>query len=397
MPTLAPANRVAITNKEKAFFSPFNHGRIIQMVKAGRDPKLLQEIPPVYLNLDITTRCNYECKLCIDRMGSDGSIIKPLDMDWNIVQNLLEYAKEKKLRGFIVQGKEPLIYPQIDEFLRTCASYNLALRLVTNGSQIVHHADALIAAFQQIESTIRISINADEAHYAQFTQGSTNKLATVLKGIEQLSRGGAKRVIVATVVFGRSFVSRGLGSNINQLEEIVSKAASAGAMALFFLPGRDPTTKEMVPFEEDELSTLEGFLPERKGMKIIMGGRFRIEEGMPARLQKKDYVPCPTGLLRVVVGSDGTIFQCTEHRGSKEAIIGEISPSLRFADVWHSEERAKRQRQFNPKIQCRDITCDRYGINTTVEAARRGYEEFGCPSIIRHILLDEEVHANPFF
>jgi len=387
-----------ITPKEKAFFSPANHKRVTQIIKAGKCVNCLKDIPPVYLNVDITWRCNFDCIGCIDG-GVVGrkEIVKDtsLDMDWNLATDLLNYAKGYKLLGFIVQGGEPLLYPQIDKFLDTCAEAQLVLRLVTNGSQLMHHLEHLIPAFKIPKSVIRVSVDADVGHYSAFTRVHSNA-HDVLKGIEELAKASA-HIIVGTVVFGRNIERKGLVANFNQIKEIYKSVSEAGAQTVILLPGRDPQTKEMVPFEKDELDFLDGISHFQGNTKVVLGGRFVVEKEIPACDQVKNYIPCPTALLRIVVGSDGRLFNCTEHRGARDAEIGRVSPRAPFRKVWHSEQRVRRQLQFDPRVHCSRITCDRHGINTTAETARRGYAEFGCSSIIRHVLLDHDESAEAFF
>jgi MoaA/NifB/PqqE/SkfB family radical SAM enzyme len=387
-----------ITPKEKAFFSPANHERVTQIIKAGRCVNCLKDVPPVYLNIDITWRCNYNCIGCIDGgvVGRE-EIVKDTcrDMSWEMARDLLDYARRYNLLGFIIQGGEPLLYPHIDDFLGCCAQQNLILRLVTNGSQLTRHLEYLIPAFRVPKSVIRVSINANAAHYVAFTRVQAD-LGDVLKGIEELSKASA-HIVVGTVVFGKNIEKKGITANIGQIEDIFSGVSAAGAQAFVLLPGRHPQTKEMVPFEKNELDFLHE-LSSRKGTtKVILGGRFVVEKEIPACDQVKNYIPCPTALLRIVVGSDGRLFNCTEHRGEPDAEIGRISRLASFLEVWHSEQRVRRQLQFDPREHCSKITCDRHGINATVETARRGYEEFGVPSIIRHVLLDNDESVETFF
>lgn len=133
--------------------------------------------------------------------------------------------------------------------------------------------------------------------------------------------------------------------------------------------------------------------------QMIQAGRDpQLLSRIPASAQNKDYAPCPASLLRVAVGSNGNLYSCTEHKGDERALVGKIAPPERsFSSVWHSIDRVKKQLAFDPKRECASITCDRYGINSTIEAARAGYEKFGCPSIIAHLLQDHDYTSDLFF
>ena len=389
-----------ITAKEQVAFSPRYHSRIEQIVRAGRDVSALSSIAPAFLNVDVTWRCNYDCKGCIDggvvgreKVVSGGK----LDMPWNMAEDLLDYARKEKLIGFIIQGGEPLLYPRIDDFLFKSAEQSFALRLVTNGSCIAEHVDPLSSVFgRETASFLRVSINADQDHYPLFTGNPTASLTTVLNGMEMLATNGA-RVNVSTVFFNEACGKNGMFSNSDQIRNIVEAAEKAGASSLKILPGRDPNSKASAPLsgkEQDMLEELEG----RDGpMKIVLARRFEMERTAPACKQNKDFWICPTGLLRTLVGSDGTLYNCTDHRGEPEAAIGQINPPQKpFSAVWHSIKRVQRQRTFSPAHSCKDITCDRYGVNTTLSLATEGYHRYQSTSALAHILNQLDIQVDPF-
>ena len=146
------------------------------------------------------------------------------------------------------------------------------------------------------------------------------------------------------------------------------------------------------------MEVVDGLPGEIGGTKVVKADRHQLERQMPAAAQNKDYSPCPASLLRVVVGSNGNLYSCTEHIGDERAIVGRIAPpEVTFSSVWHSIDRVKRQLAFDPRRECASITCDRYGINSTIDTARDGYAKFGCPSIIAHLLKDHDYTSDLFF
>jgi MoaA/NifB/PqqE/SkfB family radical SAM enzyme len=386
-----------ITTKVRSFFANSNRLRLYNLIIANKDPKLLQYIPPAYLNLDITWRCNFNCIGCIDGGVVGRESNRKLDMDWSMVQDLLKYAKENDLRGFIVQGGEPLLYPKIDKFLHACAELNLAVRLVTNGSKIFRHRDAIIAALQHHGSSIRVSINADTAHFPSFT-GSKVGLDKIFAGIKELTGAGATGVTAGTVVFGKQFEDLGMPSNISQLDEIAARAAAAGIERLFFLPARDPLTKGIKLLTPNELSVLYALRQNWENrMQISLGDRFYSWFELPSRRHRLDLTPCSIGLLRTVVGSDGKLFICTDHRGEEAAVIGDISQGKTFAQVWHSEERVMKQIRFSPETHCRNITCDKQHLNRIIASEKLRFTKNGNTIVQNLILPDALTREIPFF
>lgn len=390
-----------ITHKETVFFNSVNHSRITQLIQAGRDPQLLSRIPPSYFNVDITWRCNNNCRGCVDSAAVKSNLDQPdpeLDMSWEMCRDLISYAKENSMLGAIIQGGEPLLHPRIDDFLHACVDANLVLRMVTNGTKISEHIDSIAAAFNaERNCKFRVSVNTDESHYAGFVRRSGADLSNVISGISALTKRGVP-VVASTVYFGENFSSDGCQENISQLSRIGELVAGAGVFRWLLLPGRDPATKSPVQLTQSEMEIMDS-LPETIGeAKVVKADRQLLEDQIPASAQNKDYGPCPASLLRVAVGSNGNLYSCTEHKGDERALVGKIAPPERsFSSVWHSIDRVNRQLAFDPKRECASITCDRYGINSTVEAARTGYEKFGCPSIIAHLLQDHDYTSDLFF
>ncbi len=390
-----------ITHKETVFFNSVNHSRITQLIQAGRDPQLISRIPPSYFNIDITWRCNNNCTGCIDGSAVKRNLNEPdaeLDMSWEMCRDLISYAKENSMLGAIIQGGEPLLHPRIDDFLYACADANLVLRMVTNGTKISEHLDAIAAAFSaERNCKFRVSVNTDESHYADFVRRSGADLSDVISGISALTSRGVP-VVASTVYFGEQFSADGCMENISQLSRIGELVAEAGVFRWLLLPGRDPVTKSPAGLTEREMDLMEN-LPETIGNAVVVkSDRHQIEKQMPASAQNKDFAPCPASLLRVSVGSNGNLYSCTEHKGDERALVGKIAPPERsFSSVWHSIDRVNKQLAFDPRRECASITCDRYGINSTVEAARAGYEKFGCPSIIAHLLQDHDYTSDLFF
>ena len=208
-----------ITQKETTFFNRVNQSRIVQMIQAGRNPELLSRISPSYFNIDITWRCNNNCRGCIDATAVRRKVDQPdseLDMSWEMCQDLLSYAKDNSMLGAIIQGGEPLLHPRIDDFLHACVDANLVLRMVTNGTKISEHADAIVAAFAaERKCTFRVSVNTDEAHYADFVRRSSADLSQVISGIRTLTSRGVP-VVASTVYFGENFSGDGAPENIDR-------------------------------------------------------------------------------------------------------------------------------------------------------------------------------------
>ncbi len=84
---------------------------------------------PVFANIEITTRCNFKCKYCA-RANLD---IEGMDMDLETFKRILDLLPHA-YRITLVGLGEPLLHPQITEFIAIASSLKRRVGLVTNAS-----------------------------------------------------------------------------------------------------------------------------------------------------------------------------------------------------------------------------------------------------------------------
>jgi cyclic pyranopterin phosphate synthase len=143
-----------------------------------------------YLRVSVTDRCDFRCVYCM----AEGTTFLPR----NNVLTLEELDRlgsafiAKGVRKLRLTGGEPLVRRNIlclfERLSRHLGSALDELTLTTNGSQLVHHADALAAC-----GVKRINVSLDTLDPAKF-RAITRRgdLATVLRGIDAADRAGLK-------------------------------------------------------------------------------------------------------------------------------------------------------------------------------------------------------------
>jgi MoaA/NifB/PqqE/SkfB family radical SAM enzyme/esterase/lipase len=84
---------------------------------------------PLFANIEITTRCNFKCKYCARSfVRKEG-----MDMDMEIFTRILDLLPHA-YRITLVGLGEPLLHPQITEFIKIAKSLKRRVGLVTNAS-----------------------------------------------------------------------------------------------------------------------------------------------------------------------------------------------------------------------------------------------------------------------
>ncbi|MCX6707127.1 MAG: radical SAM protein [Candidatus Woesearchaeota archaeon] len=375
----------AFTFKEKAVFAEDNRERIRGIITSDFKPEDLARIPPSFIVIDLTWKCNYKCIGCVDEGAINRKDSAKLSLD--LIEDIFDYSKEHGVRGIMTMGGEVFTYRAgIKKALEKSIQHNIPLKTVTNGSLLGNYLDDVIEAYKIPGSVLRISINAGRADYAEQV-GVNYSLDKIFSNIKYISSKGVP-VFVSTVVFPQESRQDGFLPNIDGLYEIVEGCEESGVSTHLLLPARSPTTKKRYDYSDHEKGIIRGISMKPLRMMLVSGDITREEYNS---VQNMAYSPCPSGFIFTLVGSDGNLYKCTDNRGRDSAIIGKIKKRGDFDRVWHSEERVKRQLAYS----CENQGCTRYNENAILNAAMRLHREYG-PDITKYLVQDRESHDSIF-
>ena len=116
---------------------------------------------PLYISVELTSRCNFACQFCYKNAYYKGTDIEPM-----IMKELFEMIGGKT-RDIQFTGGEPFLNKNIDDYIRLFCDHNISI--VTNGSMLFQHDDSIL----RMVSLYQISMygcNMDEyaanTHYA---------------------------------------------------------------------------------------------------------------------------------------------------------------------------------------------------------------------------------------
>lgn len=171
---------------------------------------LTRSIAPMFYQLEITTRCNFDCFYCA------GRDMPQQDMAWDTFVRIVDRIPG---RGSMVslQGEgEPSLHPKFEAMAQHVATRGHQAYTILNASRI--DAERLSRLFP----TVGISVDTLDAHRAQ--EIGRHNLAKVLRNIELLCQAmDPQRITIMTVNMGqplddlRRWVKiRGFGHHIVQ-------------------------------------------------------------------------------------------------------------------------------------------------------------------------------------
>lgn len=367
---------MSVTFEEESALNANNRKWIEALAASGNNPKKLKDIPPIFFVMDLTWACNYDCRECIDGGAAGRSADMP-QLPFEIIKDIVHYSVKHDVRGHMAMGGEIQLYNDngktIDDYFHLCADNNLPLSMVSNGSLLNQHMGAAKRVFSLPGSILRVSVNADSEHYKEQVMANYG-LEPILESLNTLSGAGAY-TMVTVVLWGEEAKPVVGFENVSQLGKIVDAVSAAGVNRIMLLPSRNAKDHSFLKLSEEELEYVDSLCYVHGNTHVNRASLFSTYEEMPASAQNKCYNPCPSNLLRALVGSNGKLYQCTDHRGEEDAVIGIIEKPGDFEKVWHSEERVRKQMGFVPKDKCAAITCMRYPLNLTLANAINNYSQ----------------------
>lgn len=85
---------------------------------------------PRQLSIMLTKRCNLECPYCYAAKGNS-------EIDWNLLTNILEVAKQMNVLDITLGGGEPTLYSRFEDLVTLInEKYDFGLSVTTNGTDI---------------------------------------------------------------------------------------------------------------------------------------------------------------------------------------------------------------------------------------------------------------------
>jgi len=144
-----------------------------------------------FIQIEISTRCNYQCFYCV------GRDMPQRYMTWELFTTILERESKHPIERISLQGEgEPMMHPRFWDMVDAIKSQGLTPYTITNGSLL--DAPRVAAAFP----VIGISIDTVDPEYAQ--KIGRFKLHRVLRNLDALLGVlSPNRIIIHTVDMGQ--------------------------------------------------------------------------------------------------------------------------------------------------------------------------------------------------
>lgn len=143
---------------------------------------VLTNLPPRWIVFQLLEHCDLRCKMCYE-WGDGGSYFdkkKRAKLDIDVVKNVITDLKD--IKPYIgLFGGEPLLYPQLEELLKTAKQYGCNVDIPTNGTQLSKLADMLVDLTPR-----RLWISLDGPEHINDEQRGQGVYKKVTQGIQDL-------------------------------------------------------------------------------------------------------------------------------------------------------------------------------------------------------------------
>jgi MoaA/NifB/PqqE/SkfB family radical SAM enzyme len=291
--------------KLAALFRDHRPGQIVNALRFGYHalrgfPAIHLPYDPLWLVLDITSRCNLHCDHC--PYGNPESPRKPLqfrDMTMDTFARILDRFPRTIVIG--LGGGEPLLNSHVLEMIQLAHERRIKVRIPTNGTLLSGNIDAFLAAPLEFLS---VSLyGTDAASFAQLTGAKGSLFDDIIGAVAELAHrrlpGGYPRILRTSFICTKQTMSRALDF-IRLCEELGVDEVKLRNLYYFGIPGYG----EPMCLHEDDPEVADF-------IENLRRQRFRIPVFLP-RLYRSNYIPrqCITPFQQLNIGGDGSIGPC---------------------------------------------------------------------------------------
>jgi radical SAM protein with 4Fe4S-binding SPASM domain len=268
---------------------------------------------PLVITVEPTVRCNLRCPQCITGLG--GISRGQSDLDLAAFDSLLEEIGDAVWYLLLFNQGEPLLQPQLLEFIRRAKQRRICVTISTNGHFFADRGFVAELIATGIDSILVSLDGADAATYAQYRQGGD--FQRVVRGVQNLIAIRNQMASPGPVVMIQCLIMRQNEHQVRQMQRLVREL---GADRLL-------------------LKTLQIENPQQAPALMPLNPRWRRYDPVCGVMQARSVARrgCSRLWYSTVVLSDGRVVPCCFDKNGSFS-FGAISTRNNLTQIWKSND-----------------------------------------------------------
>lgn len=309
---------------------------------------------PIYVRVKPINRCDHSCFFCCYSTGfrkgdKDNHIISGMHTDMvehdtmprAKMMEVLEDFHEMGVRAVTYSGGgEPLLHPDIVEFMQQTLDYGIDLSIITNGQALVKRRAEVLAHAKWV----RVSIDyASADQMVKSRNVPDGHFQMVLRNLADFANIKSKDCELGVNFIVHKDNYRDISVFIRTLKRLGVNNVRVSPM---WTPDYVKYHEPIAPFVRSELEKCRELIG--KGFTISTTYNISAEAHSP----KRTYHKCFFMQTVPVVGADQIVYACHNKAYDNSGAIGSIK-NQRFKELWYSDEAKDAFAMLDPTIACK--------------------------------------------
>lgn len=273
---------------------------------------------PMSLEIDITSRCNFECTHC-NRSASPGN---NMNLDLATIRRLATEAEQIGLRRIQILGGEPMCHPDFEDICRIFRQHGATKMFTSTNGWLVN--DKTINTLSQCFNEVQVSIHSIHPNiHDSITQrkGSWERAINAIK----LLIGKGVNVIISMAV---------MPNNIHEMKPMAEMAERLGANAIRYLAlqkvGRGQAIDELQASDVRFAASIISCISNEHPMLRILSMGFPVQNKCQS---SGSFWGCSAGRTLLNIKANGDVTSCSIVSKS----VGSIHNNS-IMNIWHCTE-----------------------------------------------------------
>jgi radical SAM protein with 4Fe4S-binding SPASM domain len=263
-------------------------------------------IPMISMNLEITERCNNNCRHCYINLPANDTAAKAKELSLADIERIADDAVSAGVLWVLISGGEPLLREDFPEIFLSLKKKGFLVSVFTNATLLSPSHVQMFKAYPPRELEVSV-YGVTAAVYETVTRrpGSFNAF---MRGLDLLEKGGQSVTLKAMA----------LRSNVNEMHDISAFCRARSRNPFRFDPllhlryDRNPERNEEIRSERltaEEIVELEKIDPAR--IQAIQKMCDPSPVARPGSENDAKLFLCGTGIGECTVGADGRFRLCS--------------------------------------------------------------------------------------